>query len=491
MACSGRSATLNPVSVLNQASAPSLSSHVAAVPRPSACPGLLRIVAARDGGICRIRLPGGELTSAQAAAIAHASGEHASGVIELTNRGNLQIRGVWDGHESTLTAALIDAGLGPDGATVSPAADDVRNVMISPLAGRDPFALIDTRPLCAALLALLQSEARFAALSPKFAMLVDGGERLARLDHPHDVWLAAFAFSPVASSRVESSPDNGGVRFVIGLAGSPSDADALIAVAPSHAAAVVRALLHAFLDLAEADTDNNTTRMRHLLATHSVDTILQRAQHYVDFPLTRDASLQSWQRTTAADASLRFGAHVQRENGLWHAGAQPPLGRLDAAALKRLAVLAKECGNGTLHVTPWQSVLLPDLAEHEAPAVMRELHAIGLACDPAQPLARLIACAGSIGCAKSAADTKADAQRLAQRLPAGVEAHLSGCAHSCAAAHCAPYTLLAVAPGLYDLYQRDDGEAAEAGFGRCITHHLPIEQAASLLDRLPRSAPDA
>ena len=34
--------------------------------RPSACPGLLRIVPALDGGICRIKLPGGVLRSAQA-----------------------------------------------------------------------------------------------------------------------------------------------------------------------------------------------------------------------------------------------------------------------------------------------------------------------------------------------------------------------------------------------------------------------------------------
>ncbi|MDH0099469.1 precorrin-3B synthase, partial [Pseudomonas sp. GD04158] len=31
--------------------------------RPSACPGLLRIVPALDGGICRIKLPGGVLRS--------------------------------------------------------------------------------------------------------------------------------------------------------------------------------------------------------------------------------------------------------------------------------------------------------------------------------------------------------------------------------------------------------------------------------------------
>ncbi|MET3232762.1 UNVERIFIED_ORG: precorrin-3B synthase [Burkholderia sp. 1263] len=499
---------------MNQASPSTVLPDAAPAPRPSACPGLLRIVAARDGGICRIKLPGGELSAAQAAAIAEASARHAAGVMELTNRANLQVRGVRGGEAAALSAALVAAGLGPDG--VAPdaaagsdamakraapasnslraaAADDVRNVMISPAAGRDPFALFDTRPLCAELLTLLQGEARFAALSPKFALLVDGGERLARLDHPHDVWLAA--------SQVRD-----GVRFVFGLAGCPpavalpqnqaagcddstqarrvDDAGALAAVSPSQVPALVRALLHTFLDLAAADA----TRMRHLLAAHSVDAVLQRAQTYVDFPLSRDASLASWHRATPADAARRLGAHAQRTPETWHVGGQPPLGRLDAATLHALAALARQQGNGTLHVTPWQSVLLTDIAAHAVPAVLTALNTLGLACDATQAITRLIACAGSPGCAKSLADTKADALRLAARLPENVEVHLSGCPRSCAAAHCAPYTLLAVSPGTYDLYRRDDGHS---DFGQCVARQLTIDQAADLLDHLARSPLDA
>jgi precorrin-3B synthase len=420
----------------------------------------------------------------------------------LTNRANLQVRGVRSGHEAALIAALVDAGLGPvrttgavdassllsatsadasDSSVASRlgAADDVRNVMVSPLAGHDPFALFDTRSLGAELLTLLQTDTRFVGLSPKFALLLDGGERLARLDHPHDVWLAA--------TQAED-----GVRFVFGLAGCPpgmTDADttgALAAVLPAQVTDLVRALLHTFLDLAAADA----TRMRHLLATHSVDALLQHAQTYVDFPLSRDPSLANWKRGTAADAALRLGAHAQRVVGMLHVGGQPPLGRLDAITLRGLAMLSQRQGNGTLRMTPWQSVLLPDIAANTASSALAEMNALGLACDPAQPLTRLIACAGSTGCVKSFADTKADALLLADRLPAGVDVHLSGCSRSCAAAHCAPYTLLAVAPGIYDLYRRD----GQPGFGSCVAHQLTIEQAADMLDplaHLTRSPPDA
>ncbi|MFL9860517.1 precorrin-3B synthase [Paraburkholderia madseniana] len=492
------------MSVLNQASPSTALPDAALALRPSACPGLLRIVAARDGGICRIKLPGGELSAAQAAVIADVSERHAAGVVELTNRANLQVRGVRSGHEAALIAALVDAGLGPIRATgavdassvlLASSADDVRNVMVSPAAGRDPFALFDTRPLCIEMLTLLQSEARFAALSPKFALLLDGGERLARLDHPHDVWLAAM--------QAED-----GVRFVFGLAGCPpavADADAnafphiartgshsavdhphpnyagaLAAVLPAQVTDLVRALLHTFLDLAAPDA----TRMRHLLATHPVDALLQHTQTYVDFPLSRDTSLANWLRPTPADTTLRLGAHAQRVVGMLHVGGQPPLGRLDATTLRGLATLSQQQGNGTLRMTPWQSVLLPDIAADAAPTVLAEMNALGLACDPAQPMTRLIACAGSTGCAKSLADTKADALRLADRLPDGIDVHLSGCPRSCAAAHCAPYTLLAAAPGIYDLYRRD----GQAGFGSRVAHQLTIEQAADMLDPLAHPA---
>ena len=46
--------------------------------RPSGCPGLLRVVQALDGGICRIKLAGGVITAAQALAVAHAAQTYAA-----------------------------------------------------------------------------------------------------------------------------------------------------------------------------------------------------------------------------------------------------------------------------------------------------------------------------------------------------------------------------------------------------------------------------
>ena len=453
--------------------------------RPSACPALARIVAARDGGLCRVKLPAGVLRAREACAIADAAHAHASGVVELTNRANLQLRGVKAGHEDELSRRLADTGLGPrvpgvpgvPGASHAPRpaarqaaiADDVRNLLLSPAAGIDAGALYDTRPLARLTLARLQNDARFAALSPKFSMLLDGGERLAALDHPHDLWFAAMA-----------APADG--WFALGLAGQPAD-PALAAVRARDLPAMAMALLHAFVDLAAPDE----TRMRDLLRRLSGARILAHAAAQAGIALRDD--VRAWRRAPSEPAR-RFGAWPQRDARLSHVGGQPPLGRVDAHALRALARLARDHGDGTLRLTPWQSVLIPAVPAGAIAHVERGLAALGFAIDARDPFARLIACAGSTGCAKGLADTKADARDLARQLPDGVAVHLSGCARSCAAAHCAPYTLLAVAPARYDLYRRASAPARASRFGERIGTRLTLEAAARAIGDAARSFPD-
>ncbi|WP_250440664.1 precorrin-3B synthase [Caballeronia sp. AZ1_KS37] len=416
-------------------------SSLNATPRASACPGLMRIVPARDGGLARLRLAGGVLSTRAARAVARAARECGSGVIEVTNRANLQLRGIRDDAHAALVDIALDAGLGPSTA----GADDIRNVMLSPLADDG------TRALAARIVDAMQADASLHALSPKFALQLDAGERLAMLDHPHDVWLSAI---------------DDGARFAFGLAGTMRD-PALGAISRDDLVMFVLNVLRSFLALATPEEH----RMRDLLARIGVARFLDA--------LRFDADIATWTRAPA-DASLRLGAHEEPHRATWYAGAQTPLGRLDATTLEALANLADAHGASRLTMTPWQSVLIPGLAAHSAHDMLQRLHALGLATGAHEPLARLIACAGSEGCAKSRADTKADAHRLAALLPSddGTQVHLSGCERSCAAAHPVPVTLYAVAPGRYDLH-RD---------ARAVARNLTIEEAA---ERLARSHADA
>ncbi|WP_257220606.1 MULTISPECIES: precorrin-3B synthase [unclassified Pseudomonas] len=429
--------------------------------RPSGCPGLLRVVQALDGGICRIKLDGGSIQADQADAVALAAERFAGGVIEATNRANLQIRGIGPQHDA-LIEPLLNAGLGPR----KLAGDDVRNLMLSPTAGIDRQMLLDTRPLAARILFTLQTHERFHELSAKFAVQLDGGEGLAMLEHHHDLWLSALV-------------RNGEPWLAFGLAGTPLDnPDGAVRLAQGHD--LVVAVLELFLDLARPDQ----TRMRHVLAEIPRDEFLVQ--------LARRVALQpppDWRRGESIDG-LHIGIHSQYDDRVY-VGAAAPLGRLDAVMLRAAAQLAREKGDASLRFSPWQSLLLPNVRREDAPDVLARLEELGLLCSLEQPLAQLIACTGSSGCGKALADTKADARQLAellQRQGRALKIHLSGCPRSCAAAHVAPATLLAVAPGRYDLYFRD---ATLPGFGALQAHDRTIEALGHWLDARPRSPLDA
>lgn len=427
--------------------------------RPSACPGLLRIVQALDGGICRIKLNGGSISADQADAVAEAAEQFAGGAIEATNRANLQIRGIGE-QSAALIERLLAAGLGPRSA----AGDDVRNLMLSPAAGIDRQMRVDTRALAEQILDTLQSHPRFHELSAKFAVQLDGGEALAMLEHPHDLWLSAF--------------ERDGERlWAFGLAGCPTDR-AIGAVAADHGHALVVAVLELFLQLARPEQ----TRMRHLLDERPMPGFLDALKTRLPIKLIGD-----WQRCAVAQ-DLHIGVHPQNTSGRVYIGAVPALGRLHPAMLRAAAQLARQYGDGSLRFTPWQSLLLPNVETADAATVLEALEQSNLLTRTSEPLTRLIACTGASGCGKGLADTKQDARHLATLLPSGVSVHLSGCPRSCAAAHRAPVTLLAVSPGHYDLYFRD---ATQPGFGALHARNLTIEAAAILLDVRARSPLDA
>ncbi|CAI8742035.1 precorrin-3B synthase [Pseudomonas serboccidentalis] len=427
--------------------------------RPSACPGLLRIVQALDGGICRIKLNGGSISADQADTVADAAERFASGAIEATNRANLQIRGIGE-QSAALIDSLLAAGLGPRTA----AGDDVRNLMLSPSAGIDRQLQFDTRPLAEQILATLQGHPRFHELSAKFAVQLDGGEALAMLEHPHDLWLSAFQ-------------RDGETHLAFGLAGCPTD-PAVGAVTLENGHALVVAVLELFLDLARPEQ----TRMRHLLDELPMLAFLEPLRERVTINAAVD-----WQRPAAAD-NLRLGMHRQNTDDFVYVGAVPALGRLDPAMLRGAARLAREFGDGSLRFTPWQSLLLPNIRHTDAALVLSQLAQLQWLTDDGEPLSRLIACTGSNGCGKGLADTKQDARALATLSATAQDVHLSGCPRSCAAAHRAPATLLAVSPGRYDLYFRD---ATQPGFGALHARNLTIEAAATLLDARSRSPLDA
>jgi precorrin-3B synthase len=416
---------------------------------------LLRIVAARDGGLCRVKLPGGTLSAAGAYAIAEAARAFGDGAVYLTNRANLQLRGVAASHQQALIDHLLAAGLGPS----SPGADDIRNLMLSPMAGLDPLATLDTRPLAAGLLQVLEQQPRYHALSPKFCIQLDGGEALTVLRHPHDLWLSPLWLG-------------GELHLGLGVASGIAQAFPVAAVPARQGAALVLAVLDRFLALAGPQPG----RMRDLLAVEPLTALLD------GLPLALHAGPLPPLPPRHVPAAL--GVHPQRQAGRVAVGIAPALGHLSAEGLSALAQMAQGCGSGLLQLTPWQGVLVPDVAQGDAPHVQAQAQALGLLIDPHQSLAATVACTGSAGCGRGLADTKADAYALARLLGRAVPVHLTGCARSCARASVAPVTLQAVSAGHYNLFYRDP---SLPGFGRLEGRNLTVQEAAVQLAACPRS----
>lgn len=409
---------------------------------------------AKDGGLCRLKVPLGRISAAGVVAVAAAARRHGNGVIEVTNRANLQLRGIRGGTESDLAAELVAAGLGPK----HPDSDDVRNVLVSPMAGLDRNQKLDIRPVAAAILEHLETDAGCRTLSPKISVMVDGGEDVAVVDHPHDLWLAAVD---------ETS-------FALGIAGCPpvaiGDTTPFIVVGVADTVWSIAVALSMFLDMASKDPE--ATRLRHVLPRVSRTDFLEHLSKRLGLVANLGEKAHRWRRRMPRERA-HVGILDQRQEGLASIGAVPPLGRLSPETMARLGALAADHG-GELGLTPWQSVMVPNVRREKASRVVESLETFGMVCTPDHSLATTIACAGSTGCAKGRADTKGDALLLADAHDTGW-LHLSGCERSCASAGVAEATLLASAPGTYDLFVKDAD--ASHRFGRRIGETLTIEQA--------------
>src|SRR5258708_34802663 len=95
-----------------------------------ACPGILTLHPARDGHVARIRLPGGYVTGLQWAALAALAREFGDGCVDLTARGNIQLRGLPQAAAGELASRAAQAGPLPAGAH-----DRSPNITASPLSG--------------------------------------------------------------------------------------------------------------------------------------------------------------------------------------------------------------------------------------------------------------------------------------------------------------------------------------------------------------------
>ncbi len=130
------------------------------------CPGALRPMQSGDGLVVRVRPFGGRLDAAQTAGLAHLAERHGNGLIDVTSRANLQIRGVSETSHRLLLDGLAQLTLlDPDADTESR-----RNILVTPFWREGD----ETQALAAELEEALADSG--LALPTKFGFAVDDGK---------------------------------------------------------------------------------------------------------------------------------------------------------------------------------------------------------------------------------------------------------------------------------------------------------------------------
>ena len=384
--------------------------------RRGACPSLDAPMRTGDGLLARLRVVGGRLTPVQLTKVAAIAGQFGNGQIEITARGNLQVRGLSDATAVDFARAIeavveIERGL---------------VVECPPLAGDDPAGLADPRPLALTLKRHVDERLLNEKLGPKVTVVIDGGETIGLGALGADIRLEA-----IDAAHWQLSVGN----HAIGSVRGDSAINAAVAV----------------LDLIAAR--GISARGRDL----SVDDVR--------------AALGEWlgSRVSAARVAGRSIGRFATHLGLAF-GIGLPFGASDWQALVALAAAATAHGVDEFRLAPHHGLLAlgGDLGGWAEAA-----KALGFVTAPEDARRSISACIGTDGCASGQIAARRLAAELAQRhgalLDGSISLHISGCSKGCA--HPRPATL-AIVGGADDCALVSNGRAGDTPVARSARSSL-------------------
>lgn len=499
-----------------------------------ACPGALRPHHAADGDLVRVRIPGGAVSARQLRALVVASGRLGDGRLGLTSRGNLQVRGIAPGDVPDLAVALGHAGLLPSPShervrnlLASPLSgrgtgslDDVDPLLaeldtalcarphLAALPGRFLFALddgsgdvategadvvavargggrwavrpagvgnglwVDRADVVAAVLAVAEgflveqrrpgSEGvwRIAELSGGGTGILDRLVRAGWEPEPPTTPTPTPPPTPMSTERQTSTesqtPTRSGAARPGPEPGLIEQVDGRFAVCALVPLGVLEpdqvAALAAVAELASEPAGGRTTESGAGVATGSG---------------AAQATGSGAGQATGSGAAQAGGPGAGRTAAELDAGA-------GAGAGGRSHDMAEQDRSDALRITPWRRVVVRDLHLPAALAARELLAATGLQTSPGTPWARLTACAGRPGCAKSLTDVHADARSFAAVAGAqGPAVHWAGCERGCGTPAGADVVRVLATPRGYRVEGATLGPADLAAAGLAPAGHAP------------------
>ena len=400
-----------------------------------------------DGLLARLPQGGRAFSLDALSRLAAAANRFGNGLIEVTARGSLQIRGLSPGSALGFSGAIT--ALGVTG-TVGPP------IVGNPLAGLDPTEIADVSPLVALLRARCDAVAATIPLGAKISVAVDGGGVL---------HLDAIA----ADIRLRADGRGGRLLYHLAVGGDGTTATRLGAVPPDAAGEAVASLLavigrHGGIRARDIVESDGAGVFASAVANMLVDT----------GPPEPRAAAEPIGRHPLRDGAVAVGVGL----AFGQAAAGQVIALVEAARIAGASAIVPAEGRALLALG-----VRRDLAAGLAAAADR----LGFITRADDSRRSVIACSGAPACAAGKMPARDIAPALVAAasgiLDGSVRIHLSGCAKGCAHAGPADLTLVG-SDGVYGLVVGGDARAAPSVF---LTARSLADDIAALGDRVRRA----
>ncbi|MDM9646298.1 precorrin-3B synthase [Rhizobium sp. S163] len=357
--------------------------------RRGACPTLARPMPTGDGLLARLRPQGGVLTVHQCAQLAQAALLHGNGLLEITARGSLQIRGLRPETVEPFAEAVYAAGI-----IVSP--NPV--IELPPLNGAEFGDVADAAAMELLLRDRLAEYLQSPGLAPKLSIIVDGGGRFDLADVTADVRLLALSAE----------------EWLVAIAGYGASARPVAVGTADEAIEAVGDVLKLLLSIGWQK------RCRDIDPERLVSV----------FP-----DMHAISRHPRAGETPSVGIPAM-ENCTAVIGLKPRFGQIHANDLLAFLTFVESHDVTNIRPAPDRGLFITGLNKESAAAVRLSAKRFGLSADSDDLSSRIATCAGAGACASSFYATKALAETLIERCPEALDGsldlHLSGCAKGCA-----------------------------------------------------------
>jgi ferredoxin-nitrite reductase len=372
----------------------------------------------------RIRMHNGFVKSNQLRTIAELSRRLGNGVLDITTRQQIELRG----FTLDTVPEIFEKLRGVDLRTLQTGIDNVRNINGCALAGLTPHELFDASPVVHELDRLIvgaKGNPEFTNLPRKFNITITGCMDNCTHCESQDIALVPAKKAGRLGFNVLVGGKMGSGGFTIA---SPLN----VFVEIFQASKVVLELIKIYRDHGPRDA-RSKCRFAFLIEEWGV----RRLRAELVTRLGHELAFQGrdMRGTKTAD---HLGVSWQKQPGLMAVGLCIPTGRVDPDQLDELARLSEVYGNGEIRLTTGQNAIIPNLPTIRVTALLEEPLLKQLSPRPSPFVRGLVACVGTDYCNLALIETKSRAIALSEVLRSkmgnavsSLSIHWSGCPAGC------------------------------------------------------------